>query len=891
MDEDFFEQLYNDENFINEAVDLNNEFEDGAWGSVSDEGGQNDEGVGGVNENGHPQEGLEASQSGWEQHDPTFQRDEYESDSDSSSISYCPSWMLEDLEGPDDEDDIFQERPPDHAKKLFKRRVNEDGWYSDVEEENENVLGALGGSDEESERHAEWNDDMERRGVNLFVGLQFASRKKYKEVLKDWVVKKGWDLKFLKSERGKVTAICKNGCDWRIHASPVMQTTTYQIKSIKGKHICNHRTDSKQADYKYIGKRIQHFIKDNPNEGLESLKNKIRRDVLVECSMHKVYMAKRYALELLRGDVKEQYNRLYDYCATVVKHNPNSTMVLKIDRSLTPLVLERMYCCLSGCKEGLLDGCRPIIGLDGRFLKGLYKGQLSIVVGRDGNDNLVPIVYTMVEVEKFGSHEDRDWAFISDRQKGLVEAVAKVAPRAQHRFCVRHMYNNFKATFKGVELKQLFWKAASTYNVRQHLRVISEIQRLYPKKETKQTPYEWLNVIHAAHWARELPIIEMFEWIRKKCTTRIQIKRDGMEKYAGIYGSCGMFRLVGYPCCHAVTSIASLRLDIENYVDDCFKKETYLRVYSHMVNPVPGMHDFEDSVLGTVDPPHIRILPGRPKKNATNLDITNTQDKVRYPSPPPQAADEDAYMPHNDSESAATGSTANPPPQSEAGTSTEMPSASQPRRQAASQPVRSQNASQQVRRQTGSQSRARQPTWRPTGASASNQMPFVPSQPVTRQSASQLVRRQSTSQPLRRQIAPKQQMHQLQLRRKSASQPPTTQIAPGFRSASQTSQEPTVGGQTTNQSAHKSFSHLPAFEVPTFGGEATTISNLEGPPMTTQSQASQVLKPTPNPAFKKPTLTSSMLRSISASYRPRAPTTPSASSNPTQEAASRSPKL
>ncbi|KAG8377364.1 hypothetical protein BUALT_Bualt08G0025400 [Buddleja alternifolia] len=80
------------------------------------------------------------------------------------------------------------------------------------------------------------------------------------------------------------------------------------------------------------------------------------------------------------------------------------------------------------------------------------------------------------------------------------------------------------------------------------------------------------------------------------------------------YCSCGMFQLVGYPCCHVVASIASLRLDIENYVDDCFKKETYLRVYSHMVNPVLGMHDFEDSVLGTIDPPHIRIMPGRPKK-------------------------------------------------------------------------------------------------------------------------------------------------------------------------------------------------------------------------------------------------------------------------------------
>ncbi|KAG8370284.1 hypothetical protein BUALT_Bualt14G0101000 [Buddleja alternifolia] len=513
------------------------------------------------------------------------------------------------------------------------------------------------------------------------------------------------------------------------------------------------------------------------------------------------------------------------------------------------------------------------------------------------------------------------------------------------------MYNNFKATFKGVELKQLFWKASSTYNVRQHLRIMSEIQRMYPKKGSKQTPYEWLNVIPAAHWARcyfpsrtkcdvlvnnitesfnsiilaarELPIIEMFEWIRKKCMTRIQIKRQGMEKYAGI--------LIGYPCCHAVASIASLRLDIENYVDDCFKKDTYLRVYSHMVNPVTGMHDFEESVLGIVDPPHISILPGRPRK-VRKRDGNDIRGPSVSRKDTPQAADEDAYMPHTDSEmppqSATNHSTENPPPQSETGTSTELPPASQPRRQVASQPERSQTASQPVRRQTGSQSRVRQPTWRLTGTSASNQMPFVASQPVRRPTASQPVRRQSAPQPLRRQTTPKttnaSTSAQLptQPRRKSATQHPTTQTAPGFRSASQTSQGPTVGGQTSNDSTHRSSSHLPAFEVPTFGGQATTISASEGPPIPTPSQSSQnpqqmpgqshksrkqgnpaslssrklqkmkqVLSPTSNPAFKKPSSTSSVLRSISASYRPKGPTAPSISSKTTQEAATHSPNL
>ncbi|KAG8381900.1 hypothetical protein BUALT_Bualt05G0020900 [Buddleja alternifolia] len=318
-----------------------------------------------------------------------------------------------------------------------------------------------------------------------------------------------------------------------------MNSTTYQIKSLKGEHTCSHTTENKQADYKYIGKRILHFIEDNPDESLESLKNKIRRDIQAECSFHKVYRAKRYALVLLRGDISQEYKRLYDYCETVVRKNPTSSMVLKVDRSCNPPILERMYCCMSGLRDGFLDGCRPIIGLDGCFLKELYKGQMLAAVGRDGNDNLYPIAYAFVEVEKFdtwdwflnlllrdiGSHAERGWAFLSDRQKGLIEAVHKHAPTAEHRYCLRHMYNNFKGKFKGEELKRLFWKAASTYNVKQHFRVMKEIERICPKRGPTQTPFEWLSVVPSAHWAR------CFFPIRTKCDVIVNNISESFNSY------------------------------------------------------------------------------------------------------------------------------------------------------------------------------------------------------------------------------------------------------------------------------------------------------------------------------------------------------------------------
>ncbi|CAH9113495.1 unnamed protein product [Cuscuta europaea] len=78
--------------------------------------------------------------------------------------------------------------------------------------------------------------------------------------------------------------------------------------------------------------------------------------------------------------------------------------------------------------------------------------------------------------------------------------------------------------------------------------------------------------------------------------------------------TCGFFQLCGYPCCHALACISYHRLNVEDYKHEYFKKDMYLRVYQHMIYPVPGMHDFEDTGKGEVGPPNIKQRRGRPTK-------------------------------------------------------------------------------------------------------------------------------------------------------------------------------------------------------------------------------------------------------------------------------------
>ena len=62
-------------------------------------------------------------------------------------------------------------------------------------------------------------------------------------------------------------------------------------------------------------------------------------------------------------------------------------------------VFKRMFVCLDACKKGWKVGCRPIIGMDGCFVKTKFKGELLVALGRDKNEQKYPIALPCVKSE------------------------------------------------------------------------------------------------------------------------------------------------------------------------------------------------------------------------------------------------------------------------------------------------------------------------------------------------------------------------------------------------------------------------------------------------------------------------------------------------------------
>ncbi|XP_020970396.1 uncharacterized protein LOC110268504 [Arachis ipaensis] len=329
---------------------------------------------------------------------------------------------------------------------------------------------------------------------------------------------------------------------------------------------------------RWLSKVFLNKIAENPKIKLTTLMRKAYTKWNVELTKSKASRVRQFALDELQGTYVEQYRRLYDYCHELLRTNPGSSVHLKVQRppefaserpvsgvDLRPR-FERIYVMLDACRRSFM-ACRPIIGLDGYFLKTPYGGWLLTAMGWDPNDQILPIAYAVVEAETkdlwtwflqhlcddLGADKIRTCTFMSDQQKGLVPTFEELLPGVDHRFCVRHLYANFKKRYTGLQLKLMMWNAAKATYLQEWERRMSEIQKV------DQGAYNYLMEIPTKYWcrhrfeckprcdtlvnnmcevfnsvmveAREKPIVTMLEDIRVYIMKRCADNRDRIVPY------------------------------------------------------------------------------------------------------------------------------------------------------------------------------------------------------------------------------------------------------------------------------------------------------------------------------------------------------------------------
>jgi transposase-like protein len=99
---------------------------------------------------------------------------------------------------------------------------------------------------------------------------------------------------------------------------------------------------------------------------------------------------------------------------------------------------------------------------------------LLAATATDANGSLFPVAFGIVDIENNDNWlwflqllyriviencpeflQPKTLTFLSDRQKGLLEAVEQVFPDSPHGYCLKHLEENFHKVFKNVELCSL----------------------------------------------------------------------------------------------------------------------------------------------------------------------------------------------------------------------------------------------------------------------------------------------------------------------------------------------------------------------------------------------------------------------------------------------------
>ncbi|XP_057760504.1 uncharacterized protein LOC130980875 [Arachis stenosperma] len=159
----------------------------------------------------------------------------------------------------------------------------------------------------------------------------------------------------------------------------------------------------------------------------------------------------------------------------------------------------------------VFGGWKDSYQVDGTHLYGKYKDTLLVDVAQDGNQNIVPIAFALVEGEAADA-----WHFflrnlrmyvvrkdgvgmISDQHESIRAAVNRSSgdwqpPRAWWMFCIRHISSNFLRAFKVPHLQKLVVNIG-------YSRMVEEYNINYKRLEERGEAYaRWCDAIGLRHW-------------------------------------------------------------------------------------------------------------------------------------------------------------------------------------------------------------------------------------------------------------------------------------------------------------------------------------------------------------------------------------------------------
>ncbi|XP_019230813.1 PREDICTED: uncharacterized protein LOC109211704 [Nicotiana attenuata] len=440
-------------------------------------------------------------------------------------------------------------------------------------------------------------------------------------------------------------------CKWHFKATSINDSAMFKIRSFSRQHTCSlmdetfiqrKRTAAVVGSMvvpKYCDPKTVYTPKD------------IQTDMLSEHGLNLSYMqawrAKEKALQFLRGNPSDSYSKLPKYFYILEETYPGS--VVKLKKAADDCFL---YAFVALCTSiSSWQHCRPVVVLDGTFLKSAYRGIMLTASTMDAAGTILPLAYAVVDSENDASWK---WFFeqfkeaygerpsmcvVSDRNESILKATSIVYPGMPHYSCMWHIWTNIRSKFKKghLQLHELYFATARSYTLDEFNERMLKIEEVDPRVKSYlyDIGYHRWSRVHATvnrtftmtsniaeslnavtKEARELPIYDLLEYMRtllERWTKEKLLKAKENKKC-----SCGQFQLDELPCAHALAALRHRKETYENYCSPYYTRKSLLLTYEMPVNPLPDKSkwDVPQHILDEVVKPPAgdKRQPGRPHK-------------------------------------------------------------------------------------------------------------------------------------------------------------------------------------------------------------------------------------------------------------------------------------
>ncbi|KAH0665257.1 hypothetical protein KY285_026463 [Solanum tuberosum] len=442
------------------------------------------------------------------------------------------------------------------------------------------------------EKKREVNDQLDNF-KELEKGMSFKNLEEAKRVVSYYSISRKVALRVDKSDSVRVRYKCIVGCPFVCLISEVKKGQGFEIKTLQTKHTCPEAFKNRRATQHALAYYFKKKVQNDPMCKVNEMRKIVDDNSRLNISYSKMKRVKRLVLEKLDGSYVDDFNKFEGYAQELRDSNPGTDVIINICKEA---LLEhgqrkflRMYICIQALKSGWRAGLRPFIGLDGTFLKGKFKGILLVALGQDSMKHFYPLAWAVVDREtirtwkwfiellrnSLGLADGEGLTLMSDMQKGLIGAVGDLLPKAQHRWCARHIEANWSMSWSGVQMKKMFWWSAwSTYEeeFNDKLKSMGSVSKQAAKDLLWYPPQHWCraffdtvcknhscenNFIESFNkWileARAKPIIKMLEDIRIKVMKRLKQLEEEGKRWTEEYCPYSMdmyhdFRMIAQGC-------------------------------------------------------------------------------------------------------------------------------------------------------------------------------------------------------------------------------------------------------------------------------------------------------------------------------------------------------